>query len=203
MSSTVSADLRQLLDRARDSHDESLGRLLQLYVPYLKLMARTRLDAKVRARASPSDVVQETLLRAHRDFAQFRGATTEEFSAWLSAILINQLRHLIQHHLTAKKRDVRREVSIDDAVATLERSAARLVSVLAEEGPSPSSDAFQREASLVLADALESLPAPAIPVATSAWSRTMSASQFEVTMCAMRSSLKETPESDVSPPTYR
>ena len=67
------------------------------------------------------------------------------------------MRHLVQRHLIAQKRDVRREVSIDDAGANLERSTARLVSVLAANGPSPSDDAVRHEAGLVLADELETL----------------------------------------------
>ena len=129
-----------------------------MYLNYLKLIARTQLDQKLQARTSASDVVQDTLLEAHRDFPRFRGSRPEEFVAWLRKILVNNLGHIVQRHVIAEKRDVRREVSIDDVGATLERSTARLVAILADRRQSPSSDAQQHEAGLVLADELEGLP---------------------------------------------
>ena len=39
----------------------------------------------------PSDVVQETLLKAHQGLDQFRGDTDAEMAAWLRAILTNTL----------------------------------------------------------------------------------------------------------------
>ena len=52
---------------------EALGRLLQLYRNYLQIMARSLIGPDLRAHVAPSDVVQETYLEAHRDFARFLG----------------------------------------------------------------------------------------------------------------------------------
>ncbi|MEL6110485.1 MAG: RNA polymerase factor sigma-70, partial [Planctomycetota bacterium] len=71
MDSFAQTEPGRLLRAAQNGQGESLGQLLQLYVNYLKLMARTQLDRKLLARTSPSDVVQETLLEAHRDFKGF------------------------------------------------------------------------------------------------------------------------------------
>lgn len=158
MNSCPPTETIRLLQDARNGHQESLGKLLQMYASYLRLMARTNLDRKLQSRTSPSDVVQETLLEAHRDFGGFRGSTPEEFISWLRKILVHNLGRLVQRHVIAEKRDVRREVSMDDFGATLERSTARLVAVLADVGPSPSDDALKHEAGLILADELESLP---------------------------------------------
>ena len=49
------------------------GESLERYRPYLHLLARLQLDPRWQARLDPSDVVQETLLRAHEKLAQFRG----------------------------------------------------------------------------------------------------------------------------------
>lgn len=157
MSSQTQTDLVRLLSAARRGHRDSLGQLLDLYVNYLKLMARTQLDKKLLARTSPSDVVQETLLEAHRDFDGFRGETPEEFLAWLRRILVHNIGHLVQRHVLAAKRDIRREVSLEDVGQTLERSTSRLAAVLADVGPTPSDNALQHEAGLVLADELEAL----------------------------------------------
>lgn len=159
MVSITHSETTRLLAAAQGGQDDSLGKLLQLYLNYLKLLARTQLDQKLQARTSASDVVQDTLLEAHRDFPQFRGSRPEEFLGWLRKILINNMGRMVQRHVLADKRDVRREVSLEDAGATLERSTARLVAVLADRGQSPSSDAQSHEAGLILADELEELPA--------------------------------------------
>ncbi len=148
----------RLLNAARDGKDESLGKLLQLYCNYLKLIATAQLDRKLRARLSPSDVVQETLFEAHRDFAQFRGTSEMEFHAWLRKILVHNLARVVERHVLTDKRDIRREVSMDQIGASLERSTARLVAVLADGGLSPSSDAQRNENAIVLADELAVLP---------------------------------------------
>lgn len=159
MSSAIHTETSRLLSAAKNGEAESLGQLLEMYLNYLKLLARTQLDQKLQGRTSPSDVVQETLLEAHRDFPQFRGNHPEEFLGWLRRILINNLARVVQRHVLAEKRDVRREISIDDVGADVERSTARLVAVLADAGNSPSSDAQKHEAGLVLADELAELNA--------------------------------------------
>ncbi|MEL6106986.1 MAG: sigma-70 family RNA polymerase sigma factor, partial [Planctomycetota bacterium] len=77
---------------------------------------------------------------------------------WLRRILIHNMGHVVQRHVLAAKRDVRREVSLDDVGLTMEQSTARLAAVLADVGPTPSDNALRHEAGLVLADELESLP---------------------------------------------
>lgn len=43
-------------------------------------------------------MVQETLIRAFRQFDQFVGATDVEFVAWMRAILLNQIVDTIRYH---------------------------------------------------------------------------------------------------------
>jgi RNA polymerase sigma-70 factor (ECF subfamily) len=103
-------------------------------------------------------VVQETFFEAHRDFHQFRGQSTGEFIAWLRRILINNLLRVVEQHLIAEKRDVRREVSLERMRTGIDQSTVRLESLLAASGASPSADAQRRERELQLADALTVLP---------------------------------------------
>ena len=134
-----------LLNRAREGCSESLGALLQLYRNYLQLLARTQVDMQLQGRASPSDVVQETVLDAVRDFAKFRGTTEAELLAWLRRILVNNVLQVVKKHVLTQKRDVRREVSLNGRMAALEQSASLVDAALAGCASSPSLGVHRRE----------------------------------------------------------
>jgi len=149
----------ELLESALSGKTECRGRLLARYDNYLKLLAATQIDDKLQGRCSPSDVVQETFCDAHRDFDQFRGRSEREFLAWLRQILVNNLSRLVEKHVLAAKRDVRREVSLEEIGARLKQSTTRLEAVLADhDAASPSSDVRRREDAVALADHLAELP---------------------------------------------
>ena len=63
---SVGVGITELIDQARADGNEPLGRLLQLYRNYLSILATAQLDARLRRRVSPSDLVQEALLGAYR-----------------------------------------------------------------------------------------------------------------------------------------
>jgi RNA polymerase sigma-70 factor (ECF subfamily) len=147
----------RLLAEAKGGGEEQLGKLLTLYRNYLTILATTQLDARLRRRISPSDLVQEAMLGAYRDFGKFRGNTERELLAWLRQILINCLHHAYEAHIQAGRRDIRREISLDDMNRAMDRSVIRLAHVLADRGPSPSAPARERERSVALADQLARL----------------------------------------------
>ncbi len=146
-----------LLATAKQGNADACGELLQWYTNYLTILATTQLDRKLRARVNPSDLVQETMLAAHRDFHAFRGDSQPELLAWLRKILINSLHRTVAHHIKAVKRDVRREVSIEQASSRLEESAFNLTHQLAVRGDSPSQQAQAREQAIVLSNHLATL----------------------------------------------
>lgn len=152
-----STNLGQLLVEAKRGDAESLGRLLERYQNYLKLLACTQLDAKVRGRVSPSDVVQETMLEAHCDFPKFRGQSDAEFFSWLRKILVHNLARAVEQHVLAAKRDVRREASPIHINASLDRSTTRLEAMLADHQRSAASNVSLQEQLIQLANALTQL----------------------------------------------
>jgi len=158
MNSTARCNVEQLLAEARRGEATCLGKLLQYYGNYLKLLVTTHLDAKLRARCSPSDIVQESYFEAHRDFENFEGRTAAEFLAWLRKILVNNMAREVEKHILSAKRDVRREVRLDGMQAAIEQSAARLESVLFAQGPSPSSRLDHQEHAVALANHMAELP---------------------------------------------
>jgi RNA polymerase sigma-70 factor (ECF subfamily) len=70
---------------------EAHGRLLEKFRAYLHLLARLRLDPRLRGKLDPSDVVQQTLLEAYAKRGQFRGGTEAEWLAWLRQALAHNL----------------------------------------------------------------------------------------------------------------
>jgi RNA polymerase sigma-70 factor (ECF subfamily) len=125
------------------------------YRSYLRLIARLQLPPQLAAKVDASDIVQETLLQAHRARQDFRGASEPEFIAWLRQILKHTLSHAARDW-GRQKRNVGREQTIAPSV---EESSARLETYLAADQTSPSMQAGRNEHLVRLAAALETLPA--------------------------------------------
>ncbi|MEX0642050.1 MAG: sigma-70 family RNA polymerase sigma factor [Pirellulales bacterium] len=159
MSVRMQNDISQLFTSACAGSNSCLGRLLTLYTNYLKLLVTAQLDDRLRGRVSPSDIVQESFFEAHRDFNQFRGQSPGEFVVWLRRIVVNNILRMVEQHVLAEKRDVRREVSLEEIGRRLEQSTVRLETLLAVDDDSPSGCAVQREDEIRLADTLAQLPA--------------------------------------------
>lgn len=152
------SNVRKLIRRARRGHTSSIGALLHQYRNYLTVLAATQLEIRLQPRVSPSDVVQETMLRAHKNFAQFRGNSEPELLGWLRQILVNNLAKFVEQHMLAARRDVRREVSIERLGAALEQSTVQLAALVPADSQSPSMAVQEREEAVLLADRLARLP---------------------------------------------
>jgi RNA polymerase sigma-70 factor (ECF subfamily) len=153
MSAATTPD--ELLQEARSGDTEQLGRLLEIYRRYLRLLARIEIGRNLQAKLDASDLVQDTLLEAHRNFPRFQGSSETQFVCWLRQIMAANLANLLRRYLGTQGRDVRLEralaVGLDQSSRLLDRSLIAPVS-------SPSHQASRREQAVLLADALEKLP---------------------------------------------
>lgn len=126
---------------------------LEVYREYLRLLARLQLNPRLRSKIDDSDVVQQTLLEAHRCREQFRGTTEAERLAWLRTILANMLARIGRSYSTGA-RDIQKERSLE---AALELSSSRLLSLITADQTSPSGQVACGEDMIRLAQSLQEL----------------------------------------------
>ena len=134
----------------QDSTEDNAAPALDQYRSYLKLLADLQLNPRLKVKEDASDIVQQTMLEAHRDFAAFRGKTEAELRAWLKTILTHNVLAVAKHY-GRDKRAAGLEVSLQDE---LEQSSALLHRQLVADQTSPSMKLMKQESSEQLAEAL-------------------------------------------------
>jgi RNA polymerase sigma-70 factor, ECF subfamily len=143
----------RLIEQARRGDDAARGALLELYRNYLRLVARSMIGGALRVKLDASDLVQETFLKAHRDFGQFVGESERELVAWLRRVLVRSLANQVKHH-RRQARDHQRQESLE---RLLEQSSLMAQVALASPVSSPSEAVSRREQAVLLADAVDRL----------------------------------------------
>ena len=116
------------------------------YRDYLYLLARLRIGGRPVGIISPSDIVQVTVLKAHKCRAQFQGRNEAQYRAYLRKILANTVADVFRGG--ANEAQIRH---------TLDTSSARVESWLVASGRSPSEEAQHAEVLLRLAEGLSRL----------------------------------------------
>jgi RNA polymerase sigma-70 factor (ECF subfamily) len=130
------------------------GPAVERFREYLLVLARVQLGGRLRGKLDASDVVQQTLLEAHRKRAQFRGRSDAELAGWLRQMLAYGIADALRAHGRAE-RDAARERRLEAALAD---SSARLEAWVRAQDSSPSQRAVRQEQLLRLAEALARLP---------------------------------------------
>jgi RNA polymerase sigma-70 factor (ECF subfamily) len=140
-------DRQAALDGARQGDALALGKLLQSFQPYVRVILRAFHDDRLQSRLDDSDLVQDVFLEAHRGFAGFRGTTVGEFAMWMRRIALRSAGRASRSFAGAAKRDPAREQPAED-----------LDQLPAGAGDSPSDQAIRHEQAARMADALARLP---------------------------------------------
>ncbi len=146
---------QQKLLEAQLGGEAAVGSLLELYRNYLRLLARAEIGRRLQGKLDASDLVQETMLEAHRNFGRFQGSEEPQFVSWLRQILAAKVTNLVRHYFGTQGRDVRLEQAL---AAEVDHSSRMLGQDLMASATSPSVQAVRREQAVLLADALEKLP---------------------------------------------
>jgi RNA polymerase sigma-70 factor (ECF subfamily) len=147
-------DAVRWLPAAQAGSQQALGKLLDACRGYLLVIAGQELDPALRAKGGASDLVQETLLEACRDFQHFRGNSEQELFAWLRRLLLNNLSNFTRRYRDTAKRRAGAEIPLQGSASSSGEGVG-----LADAQKTPSRQAIADEQARSLQRALERLPA--------------------------------------------
>ena len=82
-------NVSSLIAQARHGDAGCRDQLFVLCRSYLEIVARAQVETWLRAKVDASDIVQQSLLEAHRGFERFTGETAGEWLAWLKRIVVH------------------------------------------------------------------------------------------------------------------
>jgi len=118
--------------------------ILETCRQFLLAVANAEFPESLQAKAGASDLVQETLAGAHRNWDQFRGRTLADLRAWLRSILLNELAMFRRHYTTVEARDATREVPLTAATTGLTAETPPLAPLIRAEQNRALTDAVRK-----------------------------------------------------------
>ena len=149
-----SAQIANWLTAARRGDVAARDRLFDACRSYVDLAARYHLQRRLRAKVDASDIVQQSLLEAHRGFDRFTGSSPGEWLTWLKRIVAHNAFDEAKRWRGTAKRDAGREIALDHRG---DHSGGWQLDPASGE-PSPSQHVLRWEQEVLVAAALEQLP---------------------------------------------
>lgn len=101
-----------LIEEATDGNESALAELFGHYRTQLRKMVSLRMNPNLKGRVDPSDVLQDAFLDLQKRLPEFKHGGMS-FFLWLRFITKERLFRVHREHLEAKKRDARRDVSVN------------------------------------------------------------------------------------------
>lgn len=97
------ANYTDLMQRARAGDPAATDHLLSCCRTRLKELAATECREQLGPDWDPSDLVQESLIEVHRDFADFRGQEVGQLYSWLRTIMQNNLTDRVRYQTRQRR----------------------------------------------------------------------------------------------------
>ena len=116
---------QELVARAKGGNEPALEQLCSVYGERIRRIIRLRMGKELRSRLESMDMVQDVLMCALRDLEDFTYTSEGDFMRWLGQITENRIRDNLDK-LHADKRDIRKEIPLQDAAATSNDDHARV-----------------------------------------------------------------------------
>ena len=146
-----SNSISRLVPLAKNGDGAAHNEICKQVQSYLHVMADRQLDAGLRRKMNPSDIVQMAMTRMYNGLNDFRGQSRPEFYAWLNQILRNEI-NTTRRDLRRAKRDVGREKEITEEDGNYGGP------MMTDPNLTPSSQAIQAEKLRQFNTALQTLP---------------------------------------------
>lgn len=142
------------LRRAAGGDANSWQSVLDQHRDRVRRLARFRLDPRLQSRLDASDVVQDVFTEASKRLKDYLAKPTVPFFLWLRVLAVQQVVTLHRRHLGAVRRDIRKDVSIDQD--NLDSSTA-MAAHLSGDQTSPSEAALRTERADRVRNALQKM----------------------------------------------
>jgi RNA polymerase sigma-70 factor (ECF subfamily) len=155
MGESQTENVSALIEEARRGDAQARERLFAMCRTYLGFLARSQVESSLRMKVDASDLVQETMLEAFRDFGRFAGSSEQEWLAWLRRILAHNAADFVRRYRGTAKRQARREVPLrTGGGSTLSHGAPEPAAPVA----TPSQEFLRLDAELRMSAAMAELP---------------------------------------------
>lgn len=151
----ASTDTDDVAERLRAGDSVALADFFARHRDRLWRVVDFRLDARLRRRLDPDDVLQQSYIEAAKRLGHFRGESATSAFVWLRLVVVQTMVDLHRAHLGTGGRDANREVVFDPSPGT--GDSAALAHHLAESMTSPSGAAARGETEQQLRIALDEL----------------------------------------------
>lgn len=134
-----SAELHDLLQKARTGDAEAFEQLFQCHRNTLRQIVALRMDPRLSSRVDASDIIQDAHAVATQRFPDYLEHQPVSFRVWLRQIVQDQLLMAYRRHMRADRRTVHREIPLP------EQSSVALAEQLTAHGPAPSQQVARAE----------------------------------------------------------
>ena len=127
MSDTSIGVKSELTTQMRQGSKDALATIFANYRERLRRIIQFRIDYRITARVSDSDILQDTYIAAAKRLPHFSQQTEMSAFLWLRLLVKQQLVDIHRQHLKAEKRDARKEMGLQPYQASTQTSMALAV----------------------------------------------------------------------------